>query len=157
KSERYRVSISYTEPLSATWKMTAGYGFDYNVHSSDRQTYNYDPDSKTYTDLDDAYSNRFRTINTSQTPNLVFSHNSEKWRVSVGGSLYLNLLDNYSYTTNTSLKQYQTNFAPNSRVSYKLKNGGYINLGYNGNMQQPSLEQLQPVPDNTNPLNVRIG
>ncbi|MFD2885730.1 outer membrane beta-barrel protein [Chitinophaga cymbidii] len=157
KNERYRISISYTEPLSATWKMTAGYGFDYNANSSNRQTYNYDPDSKTYTDLDDAYTNRFRTINTSQTPNLVLSHNSEKWRVSVGGSLYLNLLDNYSYTTNTSLKQYQTNFAPNSRVSYKLKNGGYINLGYNGNMQQPTLEQLQPVPDNTNPLNVRIG
>lgn len=157
KTENYRINLSYTEPLSKEWKMTAGYGFQYNSNASNRQTYNYDSISKGYTILDDDYTNKFRTVNTTQTPNLLFDYNGKKWRVSMGGTLHLVLLDNYSYTTNTTLKQYQTNFAPNSRISYKLKNGGFINLNYTGNMQQPTLEQLQPVPDNTNPLNVRIG
>jgi hypothetical protein len=157
KTENYRVNLSYNEPLSKEWKMTVGYGFNYNSNASNRQTYNYDPVSKDYTELDDTYTNKFRTVNTSQTPNLLFDYNGQKWRVSVGGTLHLVMLDNYSYTTNTTLKQYQTNFAPNSRISYKLKNGGFFNFNYSGNMQQPTLEQLQPVPDNTNPLNVRIG
>lgn len=156
-TENYRLSLSYTEPLSETWKLTAGYGFSHNTNTSNRQTFNYDSTSKGYTIPDEAFSNRFRTVNTSQTPSLAVDYNGKKIRASIGGTLYLNMLDNYSYTTNATLKQYQTNFAPNSRINYKLKNGGSFNLSYNGYMQQPSLEQLQPVPDNTNPLNVRIG
>lgn len=156
-TESYRISLSYSEPLSKEWKMTTGYGFGYNSNTSNRQTYNYDSISKGYTILDDDFSNKFRTINTSQTPNLMFDYNGTKWRMNIGGTLHLILLDNYSYTTNSTLKQYQTNFAPNSRIVYKLKNGGFAHFSYNGYMQQPSLEQLQPVPDNANPLNVRIG
>ena len=159
KSESYRLQLSFNEPLSATWKLNVSYGWNYNQSKSDRRTYNYDEGAKDYTELDSLFTNRFRTINTSQQPQLsfIFSSKDKKWNANLGGTVYMNVLDNYSYTDNTTLRQYQTNLAPNSRISYRLKNMGNLSLNYNGNMQQPNIDQLQPVRDNANTLNVRVG
>jgi len=40
---------------------------------------------------------------------------------------------------------------------YKFNANSRINLSYNGNTRQPGIEQVQPVRDNSNPLNVAIG
>lgn len=156
-NENYEAALRYTEPLSQTWKMIVGYGFQYSQSRSNRQTYNYDLADKDYTDLDSTYTNKFKTVFTSQNPQLSFNYTGKQWSAVIGGMVYLNVLDNYSYTTLTSFRQYQTNFAPNSRINYRTKKNANWSLSYNGNMQQPSLDQLQPVNDNTNTLNERIG
>ncbi len=159
KTETYRVFFSYVEPLSKTWKMNLNYTFNYSINRAERRTFNYDPATKDYTELDSTYTNKFRTTNVSQLPSITFNYNSKnkKWNATLGGGLNLNVLDNHIYTTNTTLRQYQTNFQPNSRVSYRLKNNGNLSFNYSGYMQQPTLDQLQPLRDNTNTLNERIG
>ncbi len=159
RNERYEIGISYNQPLSKTWKLQLDYKYTYGISNSDRNTYNFDEDLKVYTDLDSLYSNRFRTINTTQQPSFRFSHNSadRKFNASLGTSVYFTTLDNRSYLDNTSLKQNQVNFAPNSRIGFSLKNKAQLSLNYNGYMRQPTVEQLQPVRDNTNPLNITIG
>ncbi|MBO9151138.1 outer membrane beta-barrel protein [Chitinophaga sp. GCM10012297] len=159
RNERYDISLYYGQPLSKTWKLHLDYKYSYGISTSNRNTYNFDGDLKGYTDLDSLYSNRFRTINTTHQPSLRFNHSSadKKLNASIGAAVYFTSLDNRSYLDNTSLKQDQTNFAPNSRISYKLKNNSQLSLNYSGYMMQPSVEQLQPVRDNTNPLNIRIG
>ncbi len=155
--ENYEATLRYTEPLSKTWKMTVGYGFQYSQSRSNRQTYNFDELEKGYTDLDSNYTNKFKTVFTSQNPQLSFNYNNKQWSATIGGMAYFNVLDNYSYTTSTTFRQHQTNFAPNSRISYRTKKNANWNLGYSGYMQQPTLEQLQPIKDNTNTLSERIG
>ncbi|MGN6508667.1 MAG: outer membrane beta-barrel protein [Chitinophaga sp.] len=159
RNESYEIGVNYNQPLSKTWKLQLDYKYTYGISNSDRNTYNFDEDLKGYTDLDSLYSNRFRTINTTQQPSFRFSHNSanKKFNASLGTAVYFTTLDNRSYLDNTSLKQNQTNFAPNSRIGYTLKNKGQLSLNYNGYMRQPTVEQLQPVRDNTNPLNITIG
>lgn len=153
----YNANLTFTETLSKTWGMNLGYGFNYTSNTSNRQTFNYDPVKKDYTELDDTYTNKFRTKNISQSPNVGFNYYKDKVQANIGATMYLNILDNYTYTTNTTLRQNQNNFSPNARISYTLKDFSNISLGYMGMMQQPSLDQLQPVPDNTNTLNQRIG
>ncbi len=159
RNERYDISVYYGQPLTRTWKMHLDYKYSYGISTSNRDTYNFDEDMKGYTDLDSLYSNRFRTITTTQQPSIRFVHNNsnKKLTATVGANLFFTTLDNRSYMDNTSLRQNQTNFSPNSRIAYTLKNKGQLSFNYNGYMQQPSLEQLQPVRDNTNPLNIRIG
>lgn len=159
RNERYDISLYYGQPLSKTWKMNLDYKYSYGISNSNRNTYNFDEDLKGYTDLDSLYSNRFRTINTTHQPSIRFNHNNsnKKFNASIGAAVYFTSLDNRSYLDNTSLEQHQTNFAPNSRISYQLKNKAQLSLNYNGYMMQPSVEQLQPVRDNTNPLNIRVG
>ncbi|MGN7721544.1 outer membrane beta-barrel protein [Chitinophaga sp. 22620] len=159
RNERYDISLYYGQPITKTWKMHFDYKYSYGISSSDRNTYNFDEDMKGYTDLDSLYSNRFRTIMTTQQPSIRFVHtnSNKKFTASLGGSVYFNTLDNRSFMDNTSIRQRQTNLAPSSRIAYTFKNKGQLSFNYSGYMQQPTVEQLQPVRDNTNPLNVRIG
>ena len=50
-----------------------------------------------------------------------------------------------------------TNFFPNANVQLKLKGNKSLRLNYNGNAQAPSLQQLQPIVDNSNPLSIFVG
>ena len=49
------------------------------------------------------------------------------------------------------------NILPNARFQYSFSRYKNITLNYSTNTNQPSITQLQPVPDNTNPLYIRIG
>ena len=49
------------------------------------------------------------------------------------------------------------NFAPFLRMRYRLDKQGSVSLHYVGRSSQPSMNQLQPVADYTNPLNVVQG
>lgn len=49
------------------------------------------------------------------------------------------------------------NVGPYARMRYKFGERGSINLNYRARTSQPSLSQLQPVPDVSDPLNVIVG
>jgi hypothetical protein len=50
-----------------------------------------------------------------------------------------------------------TNFFPRANFSYKLGQFSRISVNYNGNTTAPTANQLQPVADNNDPLNIMIG
>jgi hypothetical protein len=46
---------------------------------------------------------------------------------------------------------------PSANLGYNFSKTGSATIYYNGRSQQPSIQQLQPVPDNSNPLYVQLG
>jgi hypothetical protein len=50
-----------------------------------------------------------------------------------------------------------TNFTPQAQVSYSLKSQTNIGFRYNGTTRQPTLDQLQPIRNNNDPLNIHVG
>jgi hypothetical protein len=53
-------------------------------------------------------------------------------------------------------RQYQV-WTPNFSFNYDLKNNRYLYLNYNKNVSEPSIRDLQPIVDNSNPLYIREG
>jgi hypothetical protein len=49
------------------------------------------------------------------------------------------------------------NFAPSARIQYNFTKKTFMRIDYRGQTDQPSISQLQPVKDNSNPLNVTVG
>jgi hypothetical protein len=49
------------------------------------------------------------------------------------------------------------NVTPSANLGYNFSKTGNATIYYNGRSQQPSIQQLQPVPDNSNPLYVQLG
>jgi hypothetical protein len=49
------------------------------------------------------------------------------------------------------------NFLPTFSLDYKPKTQRKINLSYTGSTLNPTLQQIQPLIDNTDPLNINIG
>src|SRR5206468_10430853 len=50
-----------------------------------------------------------------------------------------------------------TNFFPKANIIYKFSEENNFSIAYIGNTKQPLIRQLQPVPDNLNPLNITYG
>ena len=50
-----------------------------------------------------------------------------------------------------------TNFFPRANFMYKFNQASRFNIGYSGRTEQPTIQQIQPVADNSNPLNITIG
>lgn len=54
-------------------------------------------------------------------------------------------------------KRWVLNFAPFLRYRHRFSTTRSLNINYRGQSSQPSLSQLQPVPDMSNPMNIIIG
>jgi hypothetical protein len=48
-------------------------------------------------------------------------------------------------------------WSPNVSLNYDLKNNRYLHAGYNLNVNEPNIRDLQPIIDNSNPLFIREG
>jgi hypothetical protein len=49
------------------------------------------------------------------------------------------------------------NWLPNARLQYNFTKFRNLRLNYTTNTNQPTVTQLQPVPDNSDPLNIKVG
>ena len=57
----------------------------------------------------------------------------------------------------TVYKYNYLNFFPRANFNYNIKPQTRLGLRYNGSTQQPTIDQIQPLKDNNDPLNVRKG
>lgn len=150
------VKASYTEPLLKDMYLEFSYQIGYYNNSNDRTTNANDGTGK-YTNTIDSLSNAFEFNRLINTPGLNFRVNKKKYNYSFGTSVGFshfvqkNLTDNQKYNYNF------VNFFPRANFNYKFKPSETFRLSYNGNTTAPSLEQLQPIAVNDDPLNVYLG
>jgi len=83
--------------------------------------------------------------------------NSDKSNITVGASAQRSDLDGKIASTNFSLRRVQWNILPRVKWNYRFSKSTRLNFNYRSNVQEPSLEQLQPSLDNSNPLNLYQG
>src|SRR5690606_32889336 len=67
------------------------------------------------------------------------------------------LQNNILLPYNNTLNRTFNNVLPNARMQYKIAKNKNLRLFYRTNTQSPTVEQLQDVIDNSNPLQLRMG
>ena len=163
-------TLTYTEPLGGNFYVEANYSLTWNRSSSYKNTFNslavdgFGQDNHPYLPADPevadpAYSNRIvnRYINQNIGANMLYQ--SPKLRAQVG----LGLMPTNTYNSTTRRGEEQTydnkvvNFAPRAMIRYNHSDYTNLFVRYNGRSSQPSVSQLMPVPDNSNPLSVSFG
>lgn len=148
--------IAYTEPLLKDMYLEFSYAFSYNANSNERITNENDGSGK-YINRIDSLSNFFEFNRLVNTPGLNFRMNKKKYTYSFGSSV---AFSHFTQKNVTAMQEYNydyTNFFPRASFTYKLKPSENIRFNYNGSTNAPTLEQLQPIRVNTDPLNVYIG
>ena len=148
--------ISYTEPLAKDFYMELSHTIAWNSNTSDRQTFEKSGNGK-YEDVVDTLSNSFVFDRLVNTPGLNFRVNKKKYNYSFGAAAGFSHFKQKNKTLSTATNYNFVNFFPQAMYQYKFKPNTSLRLNYNGSTQAPSLEQLQPVAVNTDPLNVYIG
>jgi hypothetical protein len=145
--------IAYTEPLIKDMYLELSHLFSYNANSNERIT-NEDDGAGKYTNRIDSLSNSFEFNRIVNTPGLNFRVNKKKYNYSFGSSVAFSQFIQKNVTDNLKRNYDYANFFSRASFTYKLKPSQSIRFNYNGSTQAPSLEQLQPISVNTDPLNI---
>jgi hypothetical protein len=155
----YRAYLSWVEPLGRNNFLQATYQISRNQRESLKNAYNNDGNDR-YTELDSTYSKNTRNFATEQRTGISFKAVREKYNYTLGFNF-----DPSSTRTETFVGDkvlYDTtrnvvNFSPMAQLNYRFDKRTNLRIDYSGRTSQPSLSQLQPVPDVSNPLNIIIG
>ncbi len=148
--------VTFSEPLSLKWNAILEYSFNNINSSSNLNTYNKGNNGK-YETLDTVFSNNFdfNAASHSSTATMRYMGKKAKFAFGTGVSsvqLKLNNLDNMVRNTYSFF-----NVTPQAQFSYAFKPQTGFSVSYRGSTRQPSLNQLQPLRDNNDPLNIFIG
>ena len=149
-------NITYTEPLSKDMFLSFNYAFSLSSNVNERFSYSKDATEK-YSVRIDSLSNSYLFRQVNHKPGVSFRVAKKKYNVSVGLAVSNTAFKQDNQTKNI-LREYSfTNFFPSASVYKKLSGNGGIRFNYNGSSRAPSLDQLQPIVDNTDQLNQYVG
>ncbi|HTE09896.1 MAG TPA: outer membrane beta-barrel protein [Chitinophagaceae bacterium] len=158
-SRNYGAVLSYTEPLSKKSLLEFNYNFN-AVHSvSDKTTFDFDKLSGKHTSLNDALSNGFLNDYMYHRPGINWRFQQKKYNFTVGAAVQQASLDSkfHIMAKDSAIERSFVNFLPNAHLQYNVNQFKNIRVLYNTFTRQPSVTQLQPLTDNTDPLNIKVG
>jgi hypothetical protein len=151
----HTASIIFTEPLTKKYKVEFNYTF-YNLSSINNRT-TFDSTATGFDLYNPLQSNNFINKNYINKGGLKFIYDVKKYKISAGS-----LIRNVNQT-NTNLSNNQTtkinvnNLIPSAQFVWRYNQATNLSINYNGNANQPNLQQLQPVIDNSDPNRISIG
>lgn len=155
-SNTIRTRVSYTEPLSKKSFIELNYSFDNN--NSSKKILSYDKDgSGKYTDLQDSLSSDFKYIYNTNSAGINYRFNEKKYSLSLGGNISNTAFKQADYFKDTTRNRNYYNFFPQGNFNYKINAFSNIRVSYNGSTSQPTIDQIQPLINNDDPLNIVIG
>lgn len=147
---------TYTEPLFNNTYLSVDYGLDLLSATSDVNAYNRGLGGK-YSMLDSTYSNFYNLNILTNAGGLFFKKATKKITYSFGSDVgYTNYKQDNVYADSLERRSF-LNWYPKANFSYRAGGSTYLGINYYGNTTQPSLDQLQPVSNNNNPLNIVMG
>lgn len=156
----YRAFVSWVEPLGRNNFLQLTYSFSQRQQESLKNSYNREFEDGEYNQLDTAYSRNFRNDFFSQRAGISFKSQREKYNYTIG----FNVDPSYSKSENfvgdsvfSTVSRSVVNFSPTAQFNYMFNKRANLRIWYNGRTSQPSLTQLQPVPDISDPNNTIIG
>jgi hypothetical protein len=149
-------SFVYTEPLTDKWFVVSEYDVKTTINESKRFTFVKNSNNE-YANTLDSLSNSLRYDIFINAGGLSLKFASKKLNYSFGGKISYTDLRQQNLVTSQPTSQYFLNIFPAANIQYKIKNNTSLRASYNGNTQQPSLQQIQPLLDNSNPLDLYLG
>ncbi len=149
--------LVYTEPLNKKFAMEFAYQLNFNNGDNDQTTLNFDSTAGKYTNKVDTLSNKFRQNILQQTPSIKLNYTHKKFKVNVGAGVSFINFDLKDLSSTYSANRNYTNFNPNANMTYTYKSNHSLSINYSGTNKQPTIEQLQPLRNNNDQINLYIG
>ncbi len=148
-------TFSYFEPISKKWKVNVNYLFEYGLSNQNKETY--DGYTGNYTVLRQDLSNNFDNIRTQNRVGTELVYEAFKHYFSIGTFVRNIQIDNTNLITDSIVNQNINNILPKFKYEFKPSMSKRFSVNYTTSSQQPTISDLQPIPDNTNPNRIQIG
>lgn len=165
KSTSFSGRVVYTEPLGAGFFIETNYQYSWNKNTSYKNTFNSATDALLdgmlqYDDagemLDPIYSNSINNTSQNHRAGASLTYQKDKVRAQLGAAYNPTITDNVT-SGHDPYHNVAHNWSPQAMLNYEFNDNTNIRFFYWGRSSQPSTNQLLPVPDNSNPLNISLG
>jgi hypothetical protein len=153
----YGVRISYTEPLFRLQYLEMNYDYRHNDNNQFREVYDLAFGLNPYEKFNTQLSNQYTTDYNYHRGGANYRFSGEKFNLTAGASLQYSLLTGDLILTEQHIEKKYTNILPAVRMRWEVGKGKNLSADYSTNVREPSLTQLQPLVDNSNPLNIYVG
>jgi hypothetical protein len=150
-------TAAYTEPIGKHSQIELDYNYTYNKNTSDKITYNFDSSTQKFTSVDSLLTNNYENTYSLNKATLSYRYQTDKMNFSIGNGVQIGDLTSINNTKNFTLTQHYINTSPTANFTYRFTRNSNLRFNYSGRTNQPNVYQLQPVIDNSDPLNVQIG
>lgn len=148
--------VTFTEPLWKNTFLVLNYRLNLNQNDAERNTLAKNGTGK-YEILVDTLSNHFIFNTTGHLGSFNVRYNVKKVNFSIGTGFGTSTYHMTDIRKNANREVSFTNFVPSVTFNYTPKQQRRVTFSYNGNTRNPSLQQIQPILDNIDPLNITIG
>ena len=147
--------LVYTEPAGKKGIVELNYTISNIVSNSDRKSF--DKVAGKYESLNPLYSNTYQLNYLANSGGIKYQYNGKKLMANIGSNVGTS---NQTQKDSLGREVRQLNFTnlfPTARIGYRFAPQRSLNFNYSGTPQPPTMEQVQPILENTNPLFITLG
>ena len=169
RNYNYTAQVTYSEPIAKVTFLQFSYQFQYKYSKSDKTTFDLldYPDWAIGGALPSGYESHAVDSLSKNAEYRYYNHDASvglrfirpKYQLNVGMSFQpQNSTLSYKkgdYMIDTTRPVF--NFAPNMDLRFRFSKVSQLRFTYRGRSNQPTMENLLPITDNSNPLNIRMG
>lgn len=152
-------NLEYTEPLGENAQLLMNYRHSYQQEESDRRLYDWAESTGGYDILNEPLSNVFS--NDYQTEQGGLGYNYTKGRdfnlSARVNTQWASLMNDQTFPQKTEVNNRFFNVLPSANLRYNFDKNRNIRFNYRASTQLPSVDQLQNVVNNSNPLLLTAG
>lgn len=148
---------AWTEPLGRRSLIEIAAKAGLSSGDNDRRTNRYNDNSGEYDEQDSLFSGHYLTSFRYSQGSLRFRRAGEKLSFTAGAALQQSQLNGGTAGEANDFDRAYTHLLPNVQISYAFSKFRDIRLSLNSNVNAPSMGNLMPVTDNSNPLYIRSG
>jgi hypothetical protein len=150
--------ITFTESMGRKGLLQASYNISRSVNETDRITNSWDPVSELYGDFEPGLSNRLTSNYLTQRGSLGYLLRGEKYNLTLEMGYQNALLSaDQIFPNSFELQRNFRNFLPSAMLVYNIERGKSLRFNYRTSTSPPSVNQLQEVVNNSNPVLLSSG
>ncbi|MEZ4776613.1 MAG: TonB-dependent receptor [Bacteroidia bacterium] len=153
----YSARLTYTEPLGKGKFLAFNLSHQNYGNKLIRDVFDIRPNDNPREILNTDLSNHYQRGYFYERAGMDFQYNRKKFNFTTGVNLQQSRLRGEIFTSGTTIRQNFLNILPLMRANFNFTTSTSLGLDYETSVREPSLEQLQPIADNSNPLSIVIG
>jgi hypothetical protein len=152
----YSISPSYRQAIDSNWYARVNYQYSNRFQESQRDVFDLNPTGGA-DNFNELLSNDFEVDSDQHRPSVGIEYDKGKFGFRINGGLILQSLESDDALQDVSFDKNFENIYLQANVRKQFGKFGRIYANYRNSVNVPSVRQLQPVEDRTNPTNIIVG
>lgn len=154
EQQGYGLRLVYTEPLLKKMYLSINYDLRHTLDDLNRKVFDLVEERN---EFNHQLSNEYRNRYTYHNVGFDVKFNKKDFNLTAGLKVQQTALEGDLVLLNTTLDRSFFNWLPSMFWNWELGTGKNVKFNYRTSVNEPGIQQLQPIIDNTDPFNIYVG